>query len=389
MMRTLALLLMIAIAPSSPAETISVGSRQFEVDAPSAVLAEKAADRAESIRRTLYSLTGQPNNFITPIRVNFQEVELGDDLDDFDYVVQADAAIGSWQFSIAASKDASEGSEIHAWPEAVVTSIQYELANRVRGKKGGGLVTWPAWYLWGMTALADDEMRGEMGRLWEERYQRKTYRTLEQIWRSSGSETGREKERLQVLAAWLIVRLRELPEGPAKLSKLAHEINRGNFSPETFYKIFAKDFPAREDGERWWTRQQAAFQPGSKVASLDLDSTCARIREILEQELPEPGVKGLREEDMEEVNDIHRQLMRLTVAGHPMAKPAIETALRALDLLRANDTARARPSWENARSILDALAPWGNQIKAVLDRHEYSSDSLSAQHWLARKGLAD
>jgi hypothetical protein len=386
--RSLAILLVAGVLCAS-GETISVGSRQFEVEAPSAILAEKASTKAEEIRRTLYSLMGQPNHFLAPIKVRFENAGWGDDLDDFDYVVSADAAINSWSFSITGSKDVSEGPELLPWPEAVVASLQYEMANRVRGKKGGGLVTWPAWYLWGMTAISDDGLREEMGRLWEERYRRRTYRTLEQIWRASGSETAEQKERLQVLAAWLILRLRELPEGPAKLSKLSYEINRGNFSPEIFYKVYAGDFPRREDGERWWTSQQAAFRPGAEVASLDLASTCGRLREILEEKLPEPGVKGLRPEDMEEVNDMHRQLMHLSMAGHPMARPAVEAAVRALDLLRANDTARSRPSWENARTILDALAPWESQIKAVLDRHEYSSDSLTARRWLARKGLAD
>jgi hypothetical protein len=72
-----------------------------------------------------------------------------------------------------------------------------------------------------------------------------------------------------------------------------------------------------------------------------------------------------------------------------MVRPAVETAINALEAVRINDMRRARPSWKNAQSILDSLRPWRNQINAVLDRHEFAADLETSRHWLARKGLVD
>lgn len=370
-------------------ETISTGSRQFQTESASVTLARMASEQAEAIRRRLIETLSQPDHFLSPVRISFEESELGDDLEDYVYTVSAEPGVSKWSYSIRATKDAPEGGRALAWPEAVVTALQYEMANRVRGKKGGGLVTWPAWFLWGMTGLSDEATHRNVEELWTSKYHRKTYRSLEHIWKTPASAAADEKERIQVLSTWLIQELARLPNGRAKLSRVAYEINRGNFSASAFQEIYGTDFPSIAAADRWWTSRLAFFEHGSELASMDFDSTVRRLREALDGGLPEPGIQGLDERGMEDLNEVTRDLYRLMVAGHPMVRPATETLVNALEAVRENDMRRARPSWEKGRRILDSLGPWRNQINSALDQREYLLDQETSRRWLDKKGVTD
>ena len=270
-----------------------------------------------------------------------------------------------------------------------MTALQYEMANRVRGKKGGGLVTWPAWFLWGIVGASDDPTHEQIERLWASKYRRKTYRTLDQIWKTPPSVSDEEKERIQVLSTWLIGELQRLPDGQAKFSKLTYQINRGTFSKEVFQQIYRADFASLREAEQWWISRLAFFNHGSELASLDFDETSSRLRGVLEGGLPEPGMRGLDQKGMDELNELLRALYQLMVAGHPMIRPAVEAALHALEAARRNDMRQARPLWKNAQAMLESLRPWRSSINAFLDRCEYQADQETPGRWLAKKGILD
>lgn len=371
------------------AQTISSGSRQFQVQSSSVTLARTASESAESIRKYLIDATGQADHFITPIQVVFEDSELGDDLDDYEYIVLTEPGVAQWNYAILGRKHSPQGEPALSWADAVVTALQYEQANRIRGKKGGGIVTWPAWFLWGSTGFSSDSTRKKMEHLRKSKYRRKTYRSLEQIWKTPSSASAEERERIQVLSTWLIQELRKLPDGRSKFAALAHEINRGGFSNQTFCKIYRDDFPSLQAAEQWWTARLAYFDHGSELASMDFEETADRLQEALDGGIPEPGLRGLDKEGHEEVNELQKSLYRLMVAGHPMVRPAVEVAINALDAVRANNMRRARPSWKNAATILESLRPWREEINAVLDQNEYEADQETSRGWLAKKGLAD
>jgi hypothetical protein len=387
-MLPLACCLLTGVAPAL-GETISSGSRQFQVNSSSVTLAHTASESAESIRNRLLEFTGQPNHFTSPIQVVFEDSALGDDLDDYEYVVLTEAGMGKLLYTILGRKETSRSESPLPWADAVVTALQYEQANRIRGKKGGGIVTWPSWFLWGATGLSSDLARKKMDHLRNSKYRRKTYRSLNQIWKTPASVPSDERERIQVLSTWLIQELRKLPDGSAKFARLVHEINRGGFSGEVFARIYQPDFPSLRAAEQWWTARLAYFEHGSELASMDFDETAERLQEALEGGIPEPGLRGLDEKGTDEINSLQKDLYRLMVAGHPMVRPAVEVAINALDSVRANNMRKARPSWNNAATILESLRPWREQINAALDQCEYEADLETSRGWLAKKGLAN
>ena len=122
---------------------------------------------------------------------------------------------------------------------------------------------------------------------------------------------------------------------------------------------------------------------------MDFDETTGRLRDAMEGGMPEPGVQGLDKKGLDELNDLLKDLYRLMVAGHPMVRPAVETAISALESVRANDMRRARAAWKNARTILDALRPWHGCLNAALDRFEFSSDQETTAGWLSKKGITE
>ena len=370
-------------------EISSTGSRQFQAESSAVTLARKACDQAESIRTRFCQITGQPDHFVSPIRISFEDSELGDDLEDYTYRVAVEPGVALWTYSIRASKEPSAETRELSWPEAVVTALQYEMANRVRGKKGGGLVTWPAWFLWGIIGTSDDHTREQIEKLWASKYRRKTYRTLEQIWKTPPSVSAEERERIQVLSTWLIGELKRLPDGSAKFTKLTHEINRDAFSKEAFREIYRGDFASLRDAERWWTSRLAFFIHGSELASMDFDETTGCLRDILEGGLPEPGIRGLDQKGMVELNELLGELYHLTVSGHPIVRPAVDTAINALEAARRNDMRRARPLWKNAQTMLESLNSWRSSINAVLDRDEYQANQETSGRWLVKKGVTD
>ena len=382
-------ILFLLFAAAAGAETVSTGSRHFVVESSSLTLATKAANRAEIIRQRLYALIGQSDHFISKIRIDFEDSHLGDDMDDYEFVPSAVLGNSGWEYCVRATKNPAEGDFTVPWSEAVVTVLSYELANRVRGKNPGSLITWPPWFLWGTISLADQGLQEKMEDLWETKYRRRTYRTLRQIWQTPHSAREEESERIHVLSARLILQLKQLPEGNGKMAKLAHSINRGEFTPEVFFKIYESDFSTSEAGERWWTQWQAYYNHRPELASIDLTGTKSKILDILDGGLPEPGIKGLDQQGMDELNELESELYHLMVVGHPMARPAAEAAVNALEATRSNNMRRARPAWDNARTIVEALVPWKNEIDAVLDRVEYETEAQSSSEWLRKKGLTD
>ncbi|MBV9463160.1 MAG: hypothetical protein JO317_02930, partial [Verrucomicrobiae bacterium] len=218
-------------------------------------------------------------------------------------------------------------------------------------------------------------------------YQRRTYRSLRQIWGTPDDLQPDERERIQMLSARLLLELRRLPDGPAKFRRLVFLASKGRWDSGEFFEIYRSDFPSPQEAEKWWTARLARPPDLPRLAGMGLLETCRRLSAILEDGYPEPGLTGLRASDMKSVNESENQLYQLMLRGHPMTRPAIEAAINALEALKINDTRRARPAWENAGTILQALVPWKQQIDAELDRQEYLRAPPTPGQWLDQKGV--